>query len=320
MVSFEEIKKLICNYENIGLTYHVSPDGDAVGSLIALKLALKKLNKNVKIFSKDNLQKNNYLNFLTEVNEVDGTNYIVNNEIDLLIIVDCGNLERVSCEFDANNVITLGIDHHVSNEKYCNYNLVVSSSSSTGEIIYDLIKYLNIEIDKDIASCIYTSIMTDTGGLHFESTSQKTFNIVGELVSVGIDFYNIYEKLFLSQSYSKVKLLSLVYEKLKIIDEKICVTRVTEEMLKLSNSSDEETGNISSLGLTIENVCVSIFIKKFKDKVKVSMRSKGNINVCEVAQMFGGGGHLRAAAFVTELKMDEIEELLVKKFRSILND
>lgn len=320
MVSFEEIKKLIYNYENIGLTYHVSPDGDAVGSLIALKLALKKLNKNVKIFSKDNLQKNNYLKFLINVNEIDGTNYIVNDEIDLLIIVDCGNLERVSCEFDAGNVITLGIDHHVSNEKYCNYNLVVNSSSSTGEIIYDLIKYLNIEIDKDIASCIYTSIMTDTGGLRFESTTQKTFNIVGELVSIGIDFYNIYEKLFLSQSYSKVKLLSLVYEKLKIIDEKICITQVTEEMLKFSNSSDEETGNISNLGLTIENVCVSIFIKNFKDKVKVSMRSKGNINVCEVAQMFGGGGHVKAAAFVTELKMDEIEELLVEKFRGILND
>lgn len=319
MVSLEEIKKIIHNCKNIGLTYHVSPDGDAIGSLIALKLALKKLNKNVNIFSKDNLQKNNYLKFLTGINEIDGTNYIVNDEIDLLIIVDCGNVERVSCEFNPNNVITLGIDHHISNEKYCNYNLVISTSSSTGEIIYDLIKYLNIEVDKDIASCIYTSIITDTGGLRFECSKQKTFNIVGELVSLGIDFYNIYENLFLSQSYSKVKLLGLVYENLKIVDEKICIMRVTDEMLKKSNSNDEETGNISSIGLTIEKVCVSIFIKNFKDRVKVSMRSKENINVCEVAQIFGGGGHVKAAAFVTELGMDEVEELLIEKFRSIIN-
>lgn len=319
MISFEKIKDLINNSKNIGLTYHVSPDGDAIGSLLALKCALEKLNKNVEVFSKDNLQKNISLKFLPKIGEINGTNYVVNKEIDLLIIVDCGNLERVSCEFDLNKVDTLCVDHHISNDLYCKYNFIDSFSSSTGEIVYNLIKYLGLEIDKNIATCIYTSIMTDTGGLRFECSTQKTFNVVGELVSTGIDFWNIYEKLFLSQTYEKIKLLGLVFEKLKIVDEKICVIKVTNDMFEKSSATDEQTHDIASLGLTIENVEASIFIRNFKDKIKVSLRSKNNINVCEIAQKFGGGGHIKAAAFVTELKMDEIEEILLKEFRNVLS-
>ena len=111
----------------------------------------------------------------------------------------------------------------------------------------------------------------------------------------------------------------MVFEKLKIVDEKICVIKVTNDMFEKSGATDEQTHDIASLGLTIENVEASIFIRNFKDKIKVSLRSKNNINVCEIAQKFGGGGHIKAAAFVTELKMDEIEEILLKEFRNVLS-
>lgn len=319
MVSFEKMKDLISNANNIGLTYHVSPDGDAIGSLLAMKFVLEKLNKNVIVFSKDNLQTNLYLKFLPEINKIDGENFSVGEEIDLLIVVDCGNRERVSCDFNDDKIITLGIDHHISNNKYCTYNFVNGSSSSTGEIVYEFAKFLGVEIDENIATCIYTSIMTDTGGLRFECSGQRTFNIIGEIVSTGFKFWEVYEKLFLSQTYGKIKLKSLIYKNLKMVDEKICVMRITDEMLKESGVTEDQTGDVVSIGLTIDEAKVSILIKNFKDKTKVSLRGRDNINVCEVAQGFGGGGHIKASAFVTDLSMDEIEEILVEKFRKIIN-
>lgn len=317
-MTFEKIKELINDSEKIGLTYHVSPDGDAIGSLLALKFALQKLNKDVVIFSKDNLKNNSSLSFLPEIHKIDGNNFDVDKSIDLLIIVDCGNIERVSCNFDIEKIETLGIDHHISNGNYCKYNFINSKASSTGEIIYEIIKYLGVDVDKNISTCIYTSIMTDTGGLRFECTTQNTFNIVGEIAASGLDFWNIYEKLFLVQPYSKIKLLSLVFDKLKVVDEKICIVRITEDMFEKSGSCDEHTSDIVSTGLTIKGVMVSVLIKTFQNKVKVSLRSKGKIDVCKIAQTFGGGGHIKAAAFVTELSMDEIEELLLKEIRNVL--
>lgn len=315
MNSFDEIKKLITNANKIGLTYHVSPDGDAIGSLLALREALVKLNKDVVVFSKDDLRKNIPLRFLKDINKIDGTNFKVDKNVDLLIILDCGNIERVSCDCDFNNTVTVGIDHHISNELYCKYNLIDAKASSTGEIVFQVIKYLDVNIDSNIATYLYTSIMTDTGGLRFECSSQKTFNIVGELVATGFNFVKIYENLFLSQTYSKVKLLGLVYENLKVVDEKISIARVTNEMLEKSGAVDEQLGDVVSICLTIENVEVSVLIKDYLNKVKVSLRSKNDINVCEIAQKFGGGGHVKAAAFTTDLSMNEIEKVLIEEIR-----
>lgn len=318
MINFNEIRDLINNAHTIGLSYHVSPDGDATGSLLGLFCALKKMNKDVKIFSKDNLTLNRTLRYLPEIENVDGNTYEVSDDIDMLIILDCGNIERVSCDVNFDKVTTVCIDHHISNGKYCTYNFIEDSASSTGEIVFQLINHLDVEIDKDIAKCIYTSIMTDTGGLRFESTSQKTFNIVGELISTGIDFWNIYEGLFLKKEYSKIKLLGLVFDELKVVDDEICVIYLTQEMLDKSNADETQTGDIVSTGLTIENVKASILIKDFKDKVKVSLRGKDGINVCEIAGKFGGGGHIKAAAFVTDLSREEIESKLIEEFRAIL--
>lgn len=318
MINFDNIKSLIEDSKNIGLSYHVSPDGDAIGSLLSLYFALKKLNKNVTIFSKDDLTNTINLKFLPSISEIDGKNFIVTPDIDLLIILDCGNVERISCEVDFDKTITLGIDHHISNDKYCKYNFINGSASSTGEIIFDVIKSLGVELDQDIAKCVYTSIMTDTGGLRFESTSQKTFNIVGELVATKFKFWDIYEQLFLYKTFSKVKLLGLVYNEIKLVDDQICIIHVTNDMLNKSNSIDEQTNDIVSYGLTIDGVNVSILIKDFNGKHKVSLRSKNHINVCEIAQKFGGGGHIKAAAFVTELKRDDIEKVLVEEFRKLL--
>lgn len=318
MINFDNIKSLIEDSKSIGLSYHVSPDGDAVGSLLSLYFALKKLNKDVMIFSKDDLTNTINLKFLPLINEINGENYIVTSDIDLLIILDCGNIERISCEVDFDKTITLGIDHHISNDRYCKYNFVDGGASSTGEIVFDVIKNLGVELDQDIAKCIYTSIMTDTGGLRFECTSQKTFNIVGELIATKFEFWNIYEQLFLYKTFSKVKLLGLVYNEIKLIDNQICVIHVTNEMLNKSNSTDEQTNDIVSYGLTIDGVKASILIKDFNGKHKVSLRSKNSINVCKIAQKFGDGGHIKAAAFVTNLKRDDIERVLVEEFRKLL--
>lgn len=318
MINFNEIKDLINSAHTIGLSYHVLPDGDAIGSLLGLFCALKQMNKDVRIFSKDNLTLNKVLRYLPKISTVDGNNYTVPDDIDILIILDCGNIERVSCDANFDRITTVCIDHHVSNNRYCTYNFIEDMASSTGEIVFELIKNLDVKIDRDIAKCIYTSIMTDTGGLRFESTSQRTFNIVGELVATGIDFWNIYDKLFLTKEYSKIKLLALVFDKLKLIDDKLCVIHLTKNMLDITGTNDNQTGDIVNYGLTVESAKVSILIKDFDGKIKVSLRGKDDINVCEIAEKFGGGGHIRASAFVTELSREEIELKLIEEFRVIL--
>ncbi len=318
MIDFDKIKELIDGAKKIGLSYHVSPDGDATGSLLALYSALKEMNKDVRIYSKDNLTLDSTLDYLPYIDKIDGKSYSVPNDIDILIIVDCGNLERVSCEADFDKIITLCIDHHVSNDKYCTYNFINDKSSSTGEIIYSVIKTLGVPLNKDIAKCLYTSIMTDTGGLRFESTAKSTFNIVGELIYTGIDFYNIYEKIFLIKEYSKVKLLGLVFNDLKIVDGDICISRITEEMLNKTGALESQTGDVVSYCLTIKGVKVSVLIKELRDKTKVSLRSREGVDVSKISEKFGGGGHIRAAAFVTKMESHEIEKTLIEEFRAIL--
>lgn len=315
----ENVVKAINKFKNIAITYHTSPDGDALGSALALLRALKKYGKNPYIVSKDTIGKDfAYLNF---ENDIKGEVVEVKDETECLITVDCGNVERLSGDFDFENkkYFVINIDHHLSNDKFGDINYVDTSAAATAEIIYKLIKNMNIDIDKDIASCLYTSLLTDTGCFKHSGTSKTTHEIAGELISTGIDFTNIRRELFENKSKNKIQLYGKVINNLEFLnDDKLCIMTLTMDMLKELNLEGEDTSDVLSLASQINTVEVVVLLKETEEKIKVSLRAKNYFDVRNIAEQFNGGGHIKASGCaIANVKLNEAKNKIVEAINKV---
>jgi bifunctional oligoribonuclease and PAP phosphatase NrnA len=316
-MTISEIIKIIQESNIIGITFHASPDGDALGSALGLFQILLKMNKKPYMISKENLPQ--VFSFLPYSDQIDSNKCSVTNDTDCVIVLDCGNVERINAELDINNreYTLINIDHHLSNDYYGDYNYVDSKVSAVGEIIFDFLKETQIELNKEIATCLYTSILTDTGSFRYSSTSKHTHAIVGELVDTGIDFNKIYRIIYENKSFNKIRLFGKVIETMELqCDNNVCFISLTKDMLNEVELKDEDTSDVISLGTQVGISDVTAFIKESDDCVKVSLRSKCKFDVRKVAEYFGGGGHTRAAGFSTNFSVSQIKEQLIKIFNS----
>lgn len=316
----ENLINLIKESSMIGITYHTSPDGDALGSTLALYKALNKLNKKAYIISKDVIPYN--FSYLNAADVINGECIKVLDNTDCLIALDCGNIERLSGEFDFDNrnYRVINIDHHLSNDMYGDINYVDTSAAATAEIVYELIKKMNIKIDKDIASCIYTSLVTDTGSFRHSGTSNRTHKIAGELIDTGIDFSSIHREIFDNKPVEKLKLYGKVFETLSMYHHnKICFMELTTEMLASLGLEDGDTSDIISFGTQIDTVEVAVLLKEGPEGTKVSLRSKKDVDVRKVAEVFGGGGHTKASGcMIKETAISEAKKLVLVKLEEQL--
>lgn len=314
-----DILSVIQKSNNIGITFHVSPDGDALGSTLGLLLGLIQMNKNVYIMSKENLPSS--LSFLPYSNLIVSACDSVKDNTDCVIVLDCGNVKRINAnlELDNRKYILINIDHHLSNDQYGDLNYVDTEAAAVGEIIFDLLKELNINIDKNIAVCLYTSILTDTGSFKYPSTTIRTHNIAGKLISKGIDFNNIYKKIYENKPFSKVKLYGKVIDTMEMhCNSKACFMYLTKNMLNELNLEDENSGDVISFGTIVDSTDVTVLIKETENGTKVSLRSKYIIDVRRISEYFGGGGHTRAAGFSTNMSMEQIKLKLIEILNSEL--
>ena len=318
MNNFNEITKLLEKNNNFLITSHKNIDGDAIGSELALYFILKKLNKKAIILNEDRLPR--IYNFLPDSDKVYclKDNYINLKNIDVGIIVDCSNFERIEGTYkifkNIKNIIN--IDHHNSNEKYGDLNYIDSLASSVGEIIYDLIKFINLDLlDEKISTCLYTAIITDTGSFRYSNVSSKTFSVVSDLVSQGIKPNFIADNIYNRNTYSGLKLLGKALLTLEV-DESNYVSwlTITRDMLNNTEANDEEVEGIIDVTRTLENTEVSILFRETKDnKIKVSFRSKGDFNVNKFAGKFNGGGHPNSAGCVCSGKIAEVKEKILSE-------
>ncbi|MEW8955465.1 bifunctional oligoribonuclease/PAP phosphatase NrnA [Clostridium sp.] len=316
----KDVVELIDNSENIAITYHASPDGDALGSALALLRALKKSKKNAYIISKDVISKN--FNFLGYEEYIKGDVVEVAKDTQCLITVDCGNVERLSGNFDFSNrsYKIINIDHHLSNDKFGDINYVDTNAAATAEIIFRLIKEMNVELDKDIAMCLYTSLLTDTGVFKHSGTSKNTHYIAGELIDTGIDFTNIHRALFENKPYEKIKLYGKAIESMKLLmDNKVCVINITEKMFKdLGIEGSVDTSDILHFGSEVDTAEVVVLLKEAEEGIKISLRAKNYFDVREVAESFGGGGHTKASGcMIKGLTIKEAEEKILHAISKI---
>lgn len=295
MNTLSEIASILNANTVFGVTYHVSPDGDACGSALALVQGLRSLGKEAYIISKDEIPSN--LSFLPFSMEIDGENIKVRNRADVIISLDCGNIERVSCDIEDHKGLIINVDHHVSNDIFGDYNYVDCTASATCEIVYRLLKELKVSMNKDIATCIYTGIVTDTGSFRHSNATSVTHKIVSELLKYNIEHTKIHSELFDSKPFIKLRLIGKVLDRSELLmDGKLIFLAVTNEMVKELNIDTIDTGDLVSYGLQVKDVEVSILLKEAENGgVKASLRSKNDVNVQKIADKFGGGGHVKAA-------------------------
>jgi len=317
-MNFKAIKEEILKSKRIGLSFHTSPDGDAIGSCLSLLNALRYIGKDCYIISRDVISDN--LSFLSLSNEVNGNTLEPKMSTDLVIVLDCGNTERISADLSNYNGKIINIDHHISNENYGFINCVDIKAAATCEIAYLLIKELGINFnDKTdlqiaIGNAVYTGILTDTGSFRHSNVTSRTHSIVSELIELGVDNSKIHSNLFDNKPFNKIKLMGSVLSNIELfLDGKVAVLQIPKGMLEALNLLKTDTSDIISIGLGIEGVEVSILLKEVEDGVKGSLRSKNNVDVRKVAEVFGGGGHIKASGIMQKnVDLAKAKENLLK--------
>lgn len=281
-------------YSNkVAIFPHVRPDGDAIGSACALHLALTKLDIPSTIFLCEDLP----IKFKFFTDNCKFSQEII-SEYDILIAVDCAELSRLDkyAEFFASAINSINIDHHISNKRYACLNYVKDASSTT-QLILELIDKLGVSLNKEIATCLYIGLITDTGNFLFSNTNAKTFEDAKRLIDYNPDIDSITYKLIKFTSLNRVKLLIKSLDLLRMFcNNRLAIIPVLENNLILTKTTINDTEGFVNEALQIEGVEVAASVCFSTEHLfKISLRSKGNIDVNDIASRFGGGGHKRAA-------------------------
>jgi phosphoesterase RecJ-like protein len=295
---------------------HKYPDGDSIGSQIALALGLKKMGKDYFIYNEDP-PTDRYSRF-KKINLIKTKKEDFNE--DITFIIDSASLDRIGNiknEIDHEKPI-INLDHHVSNEKFGDINIVKPYYSSTAEIIYELLNKLT-EIDKEIATYIYIGILTDTGSFRYPNTTSHSLRVASKLVNYGVVASQVSEFIWFTDPPARIKLLGDVLQNITLHD-KFSIMFVTREMLINRGAKEEDTNEFVDYGLTIKNVKATAMIKEREGGIlKVSLRSKNDVSVQELAAEYGGGGHKTAAGFTYRGELKVLKKELEDKLEKIVN-
>lgn len=325
MNSINSVKEEILKAKKIGLSFHTSPDGDAIGSTLALFNGLKYLNKEAYIISRDVISDN--LSFLPFSETIDKEITMPTSDTDLVIILDCGNLERISADLNNYDRKIINIDHHISNEMYGFLNYVDIKAAATCEIVYLLLKELGIDFTLqcddiiNIGKCVYTGIVTDTGSYRHSNVTARTHQIASELIELGVNNSKIHSDLFDNKPFDKVKLMGCVLSNIKLeLDGNVSVLEITKDIAEQFNLQNTDTSDIISIGVSIKGVEVALLLKEVDDGIKASLRSKNDVDVRRVAENFGGGGHIKAAGVMQKnVSLKVAKENLLKILKEQMN-
>lgn len=315
-IAIKETCDFIKSKNDFVLLTHKSPDGDTLGSSFALKYALEKLGKNVNVFCSDEMPiKFKFLGDLSPLPNTPSSNsFVVSIDLaDTNLLGD--HLQFLSQSID------LCIDHHFSNTLYAKNSLIVENAAATAEIIYDIINELDIKIDQQIASCIYTGISTDTGCFKYPNTTAKTHFVAAKTFEFGCDFKFINKLMFETKTRTQIEMQKFILNTLETFFDETCAIIQIPYSLKTSlNASDDELDLFASIPREIKGVLVGITLKeKEPEKIKVSVRTDGKINASKICNSFGGGGHHAAAGCFLNGTLNEAKEKLLKVVKKELD-
>ncbi len=308
----EEIKKA----ESIVILTHENPDGDAVGSSIAMYLGLKKLGKTPDIIIPEFPRAFENLPGIENIKkESDIKNY------DLAIALDTASIKMLNgySKYFEDAKTKIVIDHHSSNTMFGDYNYVDQDSPACAQLLLVLFNYLNIEVSKEIGTDILAGIITDTGGFRYDGVTAETFELVAGLCQKGVKVSKVYQKVFASTSKSKFFLHRIALDRLELLDnEKIAFTYITKNDENSVGAENGDYDGIVEQGRDIEGVEISIFLRETEKGIKASLRSKDYVNVSELCRIFGGGGHIRAAGCTIPGTIEQVKTQILNQARAML--
>ena len=313
---FKTIKK----HNNFLIFSHINPDGDAVGSTLALYNFLKEKNKTVDVclkkVSKD-------FSFLKGFDNIHFTEDTLQKEYDIIIALDTADQSRVDINLDEytyNSIIV--IDHHVTHESFSKNTILDVDACATCQMVYDLLRGNRQNISIDVAKCIYTGILTDSGSFKNANVTPYTFEVAKNLLKLGVNANEIAQNVMNKMSLNKFELVKKALNEIQIIDNKIAYLYLDKQTMDtLANGEDGIHEGIVNYGRDIENVEVSVFIRQVdENEYKVSMRSNRYMDVSQIAQNYGGGGHIRAAGINYVGNFEEFKNNVLKDIKNALKE
>ncbi|MCZ8512323.1 bifunctional oligoribonuclease/PAP phosphatase NrnA [Paenibacillus filicis] len=315
-VQLEQAAEFLRSNDDFLVVSHIQPDGDAAGSTFAVAWMLHSMGKRFTLINEGRMPDK----FMYMAGPFSITNYETNpleRAFERIVSVDCADFERIGKVHGvfAEGYQLLNIDHHATNDGFGHVNLVREDAAATVEVLYDLTRTLGLPFSSELSSCIYSGLLTDTGGFRYSNTSPKVLTIAAELLGYGVPGYELAERLLETMTYAQVSLLK---ESLKTLsfahDKKLAWLSVTLDDLRTTEASSEDMAGLVNYARNVEGVEVGVLFKeKQPGVIKVSMRSAGAVDVARLAQSFGGGGHIRAAGCTLTGSMEEAVERIVKE-------
>lgn len=315
-MTLDSIKEVIKEANNIVVFTHENPDGDAVGSSLAVYLVLKQMGKDVDLVIPNFPKTYKFLpssdNVLLEPKL---------EKYDLAIALDCADIKRLDdptetflkCETRVN------IDHHTSNGMFGDLNFVDPVAPACSQIITTILEYFKIDIDKDVATCLITGIITDTGGFRYEGVTTETFEIASNFLEKGVKISKIYKDSLSNISKEKFEARKLATNRTEFLEDgKIAYTYITKEDMEKLNVIRSDLDGIVENGRDVEGVEVSVFLYETDKGFKASLRSNNYVNVSDICLLFNGGGHVRAAGCTIASSLEEAKTKIIKEVKRVL--
>lgn len=304
-----QVVELIENKNNFGITTHVRPDGDGVGSSLGLCWLLRSLGKSAEVIVRDDIPVSyKQLPGADEIRKVSA----VDKEYDAVFVIECSDVSRPGIE-KLDSQFTVNIDHHATSEHFGSINWIDATASAVGEMIYNLCKAIGGRVTKEIAECVYMALVTDTGSFHYSNTSERTLKVASELVKAGARPAEISEMVYNGYPWSRIELMKRVLGTIRRDEAgKVAWMRHSLEMANETGSVDGDNSGFVNVPLMAKEVEAVVYMRETQPQTyRVSLRSKGDLNVAKIAEKFGGGGHRNAAGCRVQGDWDEREKEIV---------
>jgi phosphoesterase RecJ-like protein len=298
------------------VTSHARPDGDAIGSTLALAQVLRKMGKSADVVLRDAVPV-----IYKPLPQADTILHSSrgNGEYDAAIILECDSIQRTRLE-GLENQFLINIDHHVSSKRFAHVNWIDSTAAATTELIFRLAQAAQVKLTPEIATCLYAGLLTDTGAFCYSPTNACTFELAKVLVEHGADPSQIAQNVYFASPIAKMRLLGAALSRLEH-EGAMTWMSVTRQDMERFGALDEDCEGLVNYALGIAGIEVAVFFREVaNERVRVSIRSKGAVNVAEIAEQFGGGGHECAGGFATEGPIEKAAELVLSELRRHLSN
>ena len=307
-----EIRDAILQRQRFVITSHARPDGDAVGSQLAMAFALRQLGKSVSLVDRDPAPPQ--FQPFPGVHEIE-VSPTVNGPFDAAIVMECGDLSRTGVD-GFEKYFVINIDHHPGNTLYGALNWYDDTAAACGEMVFDVIEALGVTLTPEIATHVYVAILTDTGGFHYSHISPRTFEICRRCTEAGARPEPIARTVYASSTMGRLRLMGAVLHNLEFeLNGRAAVANLSLHLLDQTGATQEDSDGLINIPLTVKEIEAVGFFKEISpNSYRISLRSKGDVDVNRVANVFGGGGHKNAAGFslngtYEELRAKVLEEL-----------